>query len=142
MTDQPDLFGDSFDACRHGRRPADCPFCLRDDGIRRSDEHADDEWKERAFLIGVDLAMWSADGWTADQIMDTLDAEGTVTHENRAMGAVVRRILRAVPCDDLGTEPSTRTKKHRGYTKRWRAKGLAPVAGGPCPHCHGSGAVA
>ena len=126
-----DLF-DNTPPCRHGRAPNDCPFCGRDEGMARADDHAQQQWKDRAFAIGVELADLSPDGWTADDIMARLEAEGHATHEHRAMGPVVVRVTRAVPCDDLGTEPSNRSVKRRGMVRRWRAIKFRRV----CPTCN------
>lgn len=106
---------------------------LRAEGMAEADAHADQLWKDRAFEIGCTLARTEAAGWVANDILDRLDAEGYVTHENRALGPVVRRVLAEVPCRSLGSERSARASLHRALVRRWQGEHFAPTT------CHACG---
>lgn len=60
------------------------------DGMARSWDHANTDWKAAATAIVRHLAETTAE-FTADQVWAELDSLGFTTREHRAMGAVMRQ---------------------------------------------------
>ncbi|MGI9489073.1 MAG: hypothetical protein ACR2RF_24950 [Geminicoccaceae bacterium] len=93
---------------------------LRDIGIQRADEHAVPEWKEAALVAVYDCAR-NHEEFLVDQVRSYLGAEHT-THEQRAMGGVMRRAASLgwiFPTDRFrGTNRAT---SHKGPRRVWRS---------------------
>lgn len=95
MSEQPTL----FDA-----------LAKADEAIRRVDENADEGWKRAA-----DQVVWewsqSFREFTTDDVMESLDALGVTTHDNRALGPVMRRMIRKGFIQEVGM---TRSRRRHG----------------------------
>lgn len=92
---------------------------LRDDGIRRADEHADRDWKDAAYAAVVELAH-RRQVFTTDSVHEII---GDVsTHEKRAMGAIMRRAARdgLIVATDRYVA-SDRSEAHRNPKRVWRS---------------------
>jgi len=92
---------------------------LRDDGIRRADEHADRDWKQAAYEAVVELAH-RRQVFTTDSVHELI---GDVsTHEKRAMGAIMRRAARDGLIEATDSyAPSDRPEAHRNPKRLWRS---------------------
>lgn len=64
----------------------------RDAKITQADDHADAEWRDHADSIIRAHARTGCD-FTTDEVMETLAAGPFSTHEPRALGAVVKRLI-------------------------------------------------
>lgn len=85
-------------------------FAAADEAIKRVDENADEGWKRAA-----EQAVWDRSrlgrSFTTDDIMDDLDIMGVSTHDNRALGPVMRRMLRKNVIEEVGM---TRSRRRHG----------------------------
>ncbi len=92
------------------RVPASMPAALaaRDAALRRVDEHADPEWKDRA-LAAVRRTCEQMQDWISDDIWE-VGGLGS-THEDRALGPIVRKASRLGWCRrvDGASRPSVRS---------------------------------
>lgn len=95
MSDQPTL----FDA-----------LAAADEAIRIVDANADEGWKRAATQIVWEFAQMR-DGFTTDDVMEGLDDMGVVTHDNRALGPVMRRMIRSGIICEIGM---TRSRRRHG----------------------------
>jgi hypothetical protein len=66
----------------------------RDEAIARVDAHAADDVKASAFHVAERIARRQS-SFTTDEIWKALGPEAPPTHDNRAMGAVMRRVQAA-----------------------------------------------
>ena len=81
-----------------------------DETIQRGRENADEGWKRAAHRAVWDRAR-IPQPFTTDDIMEDLDALGVVTHDNRALGAVIRKMLRKGVIFEIGM---TRSRRRHG----------------------------
>ena len=95
MSDQPTL----WDA-----------LAAADEAIKRVDQNADEGWKRAAESIVWEFAQMPG-GFTTDDVMDGLDGMGVVTHDNRALGPVIRRMSRSGVIHEVGM---TRSRRRHG----------------------------
>lgn len=95
MSDQPTL----WDA-----------LAAADEAIKRVDENADEGWKRAATQIVWEFAQMPG-GFTTDDVMEGLDGMGVVTHDNRALGPVMRRMIRGGHIQEIGM---TRSRRRHG----------------------------
>lgn len=96
-------------------------IAAREDGIRRAEEHADEEWKRRAFQA-VDIASRLNVEFTADEVWELLEAAfpDAGTHEPAALGPVFQRAAREGLIVKAGTVRLSRLpRRHRDLTV-WR----------------------
>lgn len=102
---RPDLFNASWTA--------------RQDGIQRSEDHADAEWKRAAFDAVMTAARLKVT-FTADDVWDRISDAST--HEPSALGPVFLRASRAGLIVKTGAlRPSRNARRHRDLTV-WRAR--------------------
>ena len=92
------------------------------DGMQRSWDHANTDWKAAATAIVRHLAEAQLE-FTADQVWAELDALGFTTREHRAMGAV----MRAAALDGWIAKtdrvvPTTRPCANRRPVAIWRSQ--------------------
>lgn len=66
---------------------------LRDIKIKQALDHADDDWKALADRLLRQNARLGID-FTTDEVMEQLDDSPFTTHEPRALGGIVKRLLR------------------------------------------------
>lgn len=101
--------------------PENLARALRDDGIKRSADHAGDDWKERAY--GLFLAFCAqhpshtfmtedARHWSADSLEQPPD--------NRAWGYVAVRAAKAGVIVKYGYAPQRDPKHHKAPGTVWR----------------------
>lgn len=85
-------------------------FAAADEAIKRVDENADEGWKRAAERS---VWEWSQTGshFTTDDVMDSLAALGVTTHDNRALGPVMRRMIRNNTIIEVGM---TRSRRRHG----------------------------
>lgn len=100
---------------------------LLDEALQRVEEHADRDWKTLAYEVLIDLCR-SGQEWTTDDFwLRMRQRHATVkTHEPRALGALIRRLLRdghAVKTGRFGE--STRPEAHRAIVFYYRGRAAA-----------------
>lgn len=106
MTYAPSLFDDPREA--------------RDDAIARADDHANPEWRERAYQAVRKVARMRLD-FTADEVWDELADVSETTHNPSALGPVFLRAAKAGVIVKTGElRLSKHTQRHRDLTV-WRA---------------------
>jgi hypothetical protein len=91
------------------------------DGMDRSWSHANTNWKAAANAVVRHLSKTKPE-FTADHVWAELDSLGFTTHENRAMGSVMRQAA----ADELITKtdrvvPTTRPSANRRPVAIWRS---------------------
>ena len=64
-----------------------------EEAIRRVNRNADQDWKDAAYSIGVDLA-GQRDPFISDAFWEPLEALDVATHEPKALGPVIQRLVR------------------------------------------------
>lgn len=95
MSNQPTL----FDA-----------LAAADKAIKQVDENADEGWKRAASNIVWELSTMP-EGFTTDDVMELLDNMGVVTHDNRALGPIMRRMIRSNVIREVAM---TRSRRRHG----------------------------
>lgn len=95
MTDQPTL----WDA-----------MAAADEAIKRVDDNADEGWKRAAERVVWEWSQ-SSSHFTTDDVMDSLEGLGVTTHDNRALGPVMRRMIRSKTIHEVGM---TRSRRRHG----------------------------
>jgi len=101
----------------------------RDEAMARVDHHADELWKAAADKIGRIMAQFRP-SFTSEDVLIALDEEGFRTHENRALGPVMRRLLRdhvIAKYEPDRFEKCKRPSRNSGVTRRWRSLIYADV---------------
>lgn len=94
---------------------------LRDEAIDQVEEHAQEEWKKAAYNVVVYIAKHRVE-FTTDAVWSLLDRISFVTHENRAMGAIMRRAANRGVCVRTDrTTQSVRPECHRRPIRIWRS---------------------
>ena len=94
---------------------------IKEDAIDQVEENANARWMEGAYQIVLGIAHKHA-LFTTDLVWEALAHTDLVTHETRAMGAVMRRIDRegqARPTKDY--VPSVRAVRHGGPVRVWHS---------------------
>lgn len=81
-----------------------------DEAIKRVDDNAEKAWKHAAAEIVWELSKIRS-GFTTDDVMEDLDRSGIVTHDNRALGPVMRRMIRSGVIHEIGM---TRSRRRHG----------------------------
>lgn len=81
-----------------------------DEAIKRVDQNADEGWKRAAAQVVWEFAKMPG-GFTTDDVMEALDGMGVVTHDNRALGPVIRRMTRKNVIHEIGM---TRSRRRHG----------------------------
>jgi hypothetical protein len=86
------------------------------------DNSADERWKKAADYAVMQLALRKPEV-TADDVWDVLDGLNVDTHENRAMGPVMRRAAKDGIIER--TERTTKTRRptrHKGDVRVWKSR--------------------
>lgn len=123
--------------CEHGepRGAAACALCrhagrmLRDEAIERVKIHADGTWRAAA-VRAVKLLAQQRETFTADDALEIVTVAGYTTHDNRAMGSVMRQCQGygyITPTDQFTA--STNKRKHASPTRVWRSLIIPPQIG-------------
>lgn len=81
-----------------------------DEAIKRVDENADEGWKRAATRIVWELAQLPQ-GFTTDDVMEGVTNLGITTHDNRALGPVIQRMIRNKTICEIGM---TRSRRRHG----------------------------
>lgn len=90
-----------------------CSFChreadrARDQKIQQALDHADDDWKALAERLLRQSARLGID-FTTDEVMEQLDDSPFTTHEPRALGGIVKRLIRQGVITQVGWARSRR----------------------------------
>ena len=93
----------------------------KEEAIDRVERHANEEWKEAAFRVGVWVA-GQKQFITSDDIWLNLEVH-LQTHEPRAMGAIMRRLAREGYIEVTDRyRPSVRLECHMRKIQVWRSK--------------------
>lgn len=87
-----------------------------DEAIRRAETHANEYWKAEAYAT-VRIFCLRGKPFTSEDVSKTLSAKGIKTHENRALGAVMREACKEGLIRGVGFSNSTRPESHT-YPKR------------------------
>lgn len=94
----------------------DQPRQARDEAIARADDHADPEWKDRAYEAVCKVARMRLT-FTADDVWDELVDAPVSTHEPSALGPVFLRASKAGLIVKTGEfRLSRHTRRHRDLT--------------------------
>lgn len=94
---------------------------LRDEGIKRGKAHANREFLDRAFEV-VEALSFEKGKFTTDDVWERLT--DVSTHDNRAMGSVMRRAVGArliTPSEEY--RKSVRPASHRRPLQVWYGVG-------------------
>lgn len=93
----------------------------RDLAIKQADDHADPDWKETAYDVGVEVAH-NVSAFTSEDIFDAMPPAAS-THEPRAMGAVMRRLAKdgVIEATDHYTTSSSKVG-HGRPSRIWKSK--------------------
>lgn len=75
--------------------------------IAQAVDHADQDWLAMADILLRQAARLGID-FTTDEVMEQLAASGVTTHEPRALGGVVRRLIRSGVIVQVGWTRSRR----------------------------------
>ena len=115
--------------CEHGEPKGSryCALCKRDgmsakiDAITQVSEHADGTWWAASMRAITHLARTRAT-FTADDVLQLVQAQGYVTKYNRAMGGVMRhaQVRGLIQITDV-FEPSHNKRKHQSPTRVWQS---------------------
>ena len=126
--------------CNHGepRGARYCALCKRDgmsakiDAITQVSEHADGTWWA-ASMRAINHLAKTRDTFTADDVLELVEAQGYRTKENRAMGGVMRHAQTKglIEITDV-FEPSHNKRKHASPTRVWRSL-IVPAQMEFCP---------
>lgn len=95
---------------------------LLDDALQRVEEHADPDWKTTAYDVLVGLARRDGE-WTTDDFWLAMRAQHptVTTHEPRALGALIRRLLRDGLVEKTGRfSESVRPEAHHAIVFHYR----------------------
>lgn len=87
---------------------------LKDEALERVEEHASPEWKRKVFDKIVDVCTKKRE-FTADDVQ----VEGT--HNNSALGAMIKKAERLGICRPVGYTRSTRKGRHAGVLILWKS---------------------
>jgi hypothetical protein len=111
------------------RGPRYCALCrlseatrVTDNAIESVGRAANGEWIRVVERIIRDLAA-SGEPFTTDDVWDALREQSTTTREPRAMGAVMRRMVKSGFIEKAeGFRVSIRPKAHKNPKQLWRGK--------------------
>jgi len=93
----------------------------REEGIKKVEEHADPDWKDIAYEAVLRTSR-DLDSFIVDEVWKRMP-RGFSTHENRAMGAVIRRaVSRGVISKTSEYRPSSKTSSHGAMRVVWKSK--------------------
>ena len=88
--------------------------------------HMDHRWKTLATAAVLRLALSASAGFTTDDVWAQLDPHAIVTHDNRALGAVMKAMQKCGLIEATTTfVPSARTVNHNRPVRVWRTKTVA-----------------
>jgi len=91
------------------------------DGVDQAGENANARWMSIAYEAGCMVAETLSE-FTTDDIWRVLDEEGVKTHDNRAMGAVIKNLKHDGWCrPTMRFVPSTRISRHGAPIRRWKS---------------------
>ena len=109
-SNQPSLFDYDREKARTSREQA----------IKTAGDHADTDWKEIAYEAVLRTAR-DLDSFIVDEVWKRMP-RGFSTHENRAMGAVIRRaVSKGVISKTSHYIPSTKTSSHGAMRVVWKS---------------------
>ncbi len=83
---------------------------LRDDGIKRAEDHPHDDWKQSA-RDGLELLAATGKEFTSEDIRALIPVDIT-THEPRALGGIVRKFLADGCIVSVGFRESSNPQAH------------------------------
>ena len=90
---------------------AQLAFDLRDEAIERVERGVNSEWKSLA-ARALDEVIDQGKPFISEDIWFRLEVEGVTTHDNRAMGPVILRAIRANKIKKSGYVQGTRASRH------------------------------
>ena len=91
---------------------------LLDVALQKAEAHADATWLRAARQVVWDLIK-ADEPFTTDDCWAKLDALGVVTHEPRALGAVIRAAAKAGYIQTTGYRKTTRPEAHSRPIPVW-----------------------
>jgi hypothetical protein len=91
------------------------------EGMNRAWRNAETDWKATAAEVIERLAD-NPQGFTSDDVLRELASLQCSTHDNRALGGLMRTSAKELRLKKVGLEESTRPERHRGIVARWRAE--------------------
>jgi hypothetical protein len=95
----------------------------RDEAMARVERNAAERWKTAAYAVGKVCARFRP-SFTSEDVLIALEAEGFTTHENRALGPVMRHLVTdgmIAKYDPDQFEKCKRPSRNSGVTRRWRS---------------------
>ena len=96
----------------------------RDEAMARVERNAAERWKTAAYAVGKVCARFRP-SFTSEDVLIALEAEGFTTHENRALGPVMRRLVLEGVIEKFEPdqfEKCKRPSRNSGVTRRWRSR--------------------
>ena len=95
-----------------------------DEAVKRVEENADEGWMRAASHVVWELAQMPQ-GFTTDDVMEAVTDMGVVTHDNRALGPVIRRMIKSGIIHEIGMTRSRR--RHGARIPVYAGKSFAPT---------------
>lgn len=92
-----------------------------EEGIKRSYENADLDWKDAA----EKRVFWLVKHkrfFTSDDVITHLDAKGIKTHNNSALGGVMLKYKNQGFIKPIGYQPATRKSRHNAPLRIWESQ--------------------
>lgn len=94
---------------------------LRDEAIQQAEEHAKQQWLDACREV-LDKFIASGQEFTSEDVREYVSsAYGYTTHENRAIGGLVKRAAGAGRIVRVRYGQSLNPSRHTGITSVWRA---------------------
>lgn len=83
--------------------------------------NANMDWKATAAKV-IERLSGKPEGFTSDDVLRDLAVLKCSTHDNRALGSLMKSSAKALRLKKVGLEESTRPERHHGVVARWRAE--------------------
>lgn len=98
----------------------------KEEYLQRVDDHANAEWKERAFQVVKELCR-TRPTFTGDDVWSELEKHEEKSHEPRALGVILLRAASENLCE-ITTEhvKSVRPERHKAPIAVWRSHIYSP----------------
>jgi hypothetical protein len=93
---------------------------ITEEAVKRSYDHADKDWKRKVIEVIQDICT-RQQFFSADDIQDRMEREEERTHDNSALGAMIKKVEKMGLCKPSGYTKSKRKGRHSGVLVLWRS---------------------
>jgi len=93
---------------------------ITEEAINRVEEHADPCWKKKVIDIIQDICT-RKQFFSADDIAERMEQEEETTHDNSALGAMIKKVEKMGLCVPNGYMRSKRKGRHAGVLILWKS---------------------